>query len=202
MGMIGLLFLSLCQIIPMFGLMVVLFLIRLLVFPLLVLVSLLTMLPFLGMSVAGVRLILFTLLEISRLVGVSALFLGLFNLFRELSCGELFWLYSLLVLLLWVWTIGFSACFGMVGFLCCLAFLVPPLALLMRLRVPVTLLKLRLGLTLLVWLLNGVPLMSMIQSRLPLQFLINPMSGLMVALSLVMSLACLLLVLGSLLTSL
>ena len=51
-----------------------------------------------GMSVAGVRLILFTLLVISRLVGVSALFLGLFNLFKELSYGESFWLYSLLVL--------------------------------------------------------------------------------------------------------
>ena len=57
-------------------------------FPLLVLVSLLAMLPLFGMSVAGVRLILFTLLVISRLAGVSALFLGLFNLFRELSCGE------------------------------------------------------------------------------------------------------------------
>ena len=50
------------------------------------------------MSVAGVRLILFTLLAIFRLVGGSALFLGLFNLFNELSYGESFWLYSLLVL--------------------------------------------------------------------------------------------------------
>ena len=36
---------------------------------------------------------------------VSALFLGLYSLFRELKCGELFWLYSLLVLFIWVWTI-------------------------------------------------------------------------------------------------
>ena len=39
------------------------------------------MLPLFGMSVAGVRLILFTLLVMFRLVDVSALFLGLFNLF-------------------------------------------------------------------------------------------------------------------------
>ena len=45
-------------------------LIRLLVFPPLVLVSLLTMLPLFGMSVAGVRLILFTLLVIFRFCSV------------------------------------------------------------------------------------------------------------------------------------
>ena len=56
-----LLFLALSRITPMFGLMVVLSLVRLLVFPLLVLGSLLIMLPLFGMSVAGVRLIFFTL---------------------------------------------------------------------------------------------------------------------------------------------
>ena len=40
--------------------------------------------------------------------------------------------------------IGLGACFGMVGFLCCLVFLVPPLGQLVRLRVLGTLLKLRL----------------------------------------------------------
>ena len=95
MGMILLLFLALSRITPMFGLMVVLSLIRLLVFPPQVLVSLLIMLPLFGMYVAGDRLIFFTLLIISRLVGVSALSLGLFSLFRELKCGELFWLNSL-----------------------------------------------------------------------------------------------------------
>ena len=58
----------------------------------LVLVSLLIMLPLFGMPAAGDRLIFFTLLIVSRLVGVSALFLGLFSLFRELKCEELFWL--------------------------------------------------------------------------------------------------------------
>ena len=77
MGMIQLLFLALFRITAMFGLMVVLSLIRLLAFPPLVLVSLLIMLPLFGMSVAGVKLIFFTLSVIFSLVEVSALFLGL-----------------------------------------------------------------------------------------------------------------------------
>ena len=75
-----LLFLALSRIIPMFGLMVVLSLIRLLALPPLVLISLLIMLPLSGMSVAGDRLILFDLLVIPRLVGVSALSLGFFSI--------------------------------------------------------------------------------------------------------------------------
>ena len=70
---------------PMFVLMVVLSLIRLLAFPLLVLVSLLTMLPLFGMSVTGVRLILFTLWVMFSSVEVSVLFQGLFNLFEGLG---------------------------------------------------------------------------------------------------------------------
>ena len=63
---------------------------------------LLIMLPLFGMSVAVVRLILFTLLVMFRLVEVSALFLGLFSLFKELRCVVSFWHYSLLVLFIWV----------------------------------------------------------------------------------------------------
>ena len=87
MDMILLLFLALFRIPPMFGLMVVLSLIRLLVFPPPVLDSLLIILPLFGMVVPGGRLIIFTLLVIFRLVGVSALFLGLVSLFKELRCG-------------------------------------------------------------------------------------------------------------------
>ena len=87
MGMILLLFLALSRFTPMFRLMVVLSLIRLLVFPPQVPVSLLIMLPLFGRLVGGARLIFFTLLILSRLVGVSALFLGLYSLFRELKCG-------------------------------------------------------------------------------------------------------------------
>ena len=90
---------------PMFGLMVVLSLIRLLVFPPPVLDSLLIILPLFGMFVPGGRLIIFTLLVIFRLVEASALFLGLISLFRGLRCGVLFWLYNLLVLFTWVLTI-------------------------------------------------------------------------------------------------
>ena len=78
---------------------------RLLVFPPLVLVSLLIILPLFGMFVPGGRLIFFTLLIVSRLVEVSALFLGFVSRFRGLRCGVLFWLYSLLVLFTWVLTI-------------------------------------------------------------------------------------------------
>ena len=95
-----------------------------------------------------------------------------------------------------------GVCFGMVGFLCFLVLTVPPLGLLVRLRVLVTFLKLRLGATLLVWLLNEVPLMGMTGSLFPLWFWITPMSGLMAALSLIRSLPCLLLELFFLLTSL
>ena len=83
MGMSQLLFLALSPITPMFGLMVVLSLIRLLAFPPLVLVSLLIMLPLFGMSVAGVRLIFFTLSVNFRLVEVSALFPGASQSFQK-----------------------------------------------------------------------------------------------------------------------
>ena len=46
--------------------------------------------------------------------------------------------------------IGLDACFGMVGFPCSLVLMVPPLGQLVHLRVTVTLLKLRLEVTLLV----------------------------------------------------
>ena len=61
-------------------------------------VSLPIILPLFGVFVPGGRLIFFTLLIISRLVEVSALFLGLISLSRGLRCGESFWLCSLLVL--------------------------------------------------------------------------------------------------------
>ena len=60
---------------------------------------------------------------------------------------------------------------------------VPPLGQPVQLRVLVTLLKLRLGLTLQGWLLNGVPLMSLLKQGLLRPCRITPMSGLMVALS-------------------
>ena len=68
---------------PTFGLMVVLSLIRSLAFPLLVLVSLLTMLSLFGMSVAGVRLILSALWVMFSPVEVSDLFQGLFTVCPE-----------------------------------------------------------------------------------------------------------------------
>ena len=105
MGMILLQVLALYRIPPMFGLMVALSLIRLLVFPPPVLDSLLIILPLFGMFVPGGWLIIFTLLVTFRLVEASALFLGLISLFRGLRCGELFWLYNLLVLFTWVLTI-------------------------------------------------------------------------------------------------
>ena len=83
---------------PMSGLMVVLSLIRLLVFPLLVLGSLLISLTTTGVLVPGGRLIVFILLVVPRLVGVFVLFLDLCSLFRGLKCGVLFLLYNPLVL--------------------------------------------------------------------------------------------------------
>ena len=59
--------------------------------------------------------------------------------------------------------IGLGACSGMVGFLCFLVLMVLPLGQLVHLRVLVTLLTLRLEGTRLVWLLNGVLLMSMMR---------------------------------------
>ena len=47
-----------------------------------------------GVIVGGVMLIRFVLRVRFSLAGVSDLFLGLFNLFRELRCGMLFWLCS------------------------------------------------------------------------------------------------------------
>ena len=87
MGMIRLLILPWSRSTPMFGLMVVLSLIRLLAIPLLVLVSLLNSLSLSGMLVAGVRLILSALWGIISPVEVSVLFQGLFSLFRGLKCG-------------------------------------------------------------------------------------------------------------------
>ena len=75
------------RITPMSGLMVVLSLIRLLVFPLLVLGSLLISQITTGVLAPGGRLIVFILLMIPRLVGVFVLFLGLCSLFRGLKCG-------------------------------------------------------------------------------------------------------------------
>ena len=102
----------------------------------------------------------------------------------------------------WIRVIGPGVYFGMVGFLCCLVPLVPPLGQLVLMRVLATLLNLLLVGTLLVWLLNGAPLVSMIVFKPPLWFRITPMSGLMVVLSLIRSLVFLLLELGSLLTNL
>ena len=59
------------------------------------------------------------------------------------------------------------------------------LGLLVLLIVLVTLLNLHFVATLLVFLLNGVPLMSMMRLKLPLSFQIIPMSGLTVALFLI-----------------
>ena len=76
-----------------------------------------------------------------------------------------------------------------------------PWAVPVHLRVLVTLLKLRLEVTFLGWLLSGVPLVSLMESGLPPWSLINPMSGLMVALSLIGLLVFLLQVLGFFVTS-
>ena len=73
------------RITPMSGLMVALSLIVSLVFVLLVLGSLLTNLIFAGAVVGGVMLTVFVLMMVFRLVGVFAVFLGLFNLFRGLK---------------------------------------------------------------------------------------------------------------------
>ena len=67
-----------------------------------------------------------------------------------------------------------GACFGMVGFLCYLVYMVLFLGPSVHLRVLVTLLKLRLGVTLLVLLLNGVSLMIMTETGLLPWSLINP----------------------------
>ena len=74
--------------------------------------------------------------------------------------------------------------------------------LLVLLIVPLILLNLRLAGILLVFLLNGVSLLSLMLLRLPLCFLTILMSGLMVALFLIGLLVCPLLALGSLLISL
>ena len=66
-------------------------------FHLLVLGSLLTSLNTAGEVAGEVMLTVFVLILMLRLVGVSALFLGLFNQFRGLSCGESSWLCSPLV---------------------------------------------------------------------------------------------------------
>ena len=89
----------------MFGLMVVLSLIRLLAFPLLVLVSLLTMLPlFWDDRIWGQVDLIHPVGNVPSCRGFCSV-PGPFNLFKGLSCGESFWLYSLLVLFIWVWTI-------------------------------------------------------------------------------------------------
>ena len=79
-------FYLLCRIAQLSGRMVALSLILLLVFHLQVLGSLLTSLRTAGVVVGGVMLTVFVLIMMLRLVGESALFLGLFNLFRGLRC--------------------------------------------------------------------------------------------------------------------
>ena len=66
----------------------------------------------------------------------------------------------------WIRSIGRGVCFGMVGFLSCPVLTVPLLRLLVLLIVLVTLLNLHLVATLFVFVLNGVPLMSMMKLRL------------------------------------
>ena len=105
MSMIGLRLHLWSRITPMFGLMVALSLIRSLVFLLLELGFSLTNLSLFGVIGGGVRFILFALRVSFSPVGVSVLFLGHFNLFRGLKCGESFWLCSLLVLFTLVLTI-------------------------------------------------------------------------------------------------
>ena len=102
----------------------------------------------------------------------------------------------------WIRSIGLDVCFGMVGFLSCLVLMVPLLWLLVLLIVLVTLLNLHLVATLLVFLQNGVPLLSLMLLRLPLCFLILPMFGLMGGLFLIVLLVCPLLALGFLLVNL
>ena len=74
--------------------MVALFLIRSLVYILQVLGSLLTNLRSAGGVVVAVMLMVFVHIMMFRLVGVSALFLGLSSLFRGLRCLVSFWLCS------------------------------------------------------------------------------------------------------------
>ena len=96
-----------------------------------------------------------------------------------------------------------GACFGMVGFQSCLVLMAPPLRLLMLLRVPVTWLKLRLGVTLLGMITEWSSLDEC--DRVEVASLVpdHPnVWSLMVALSLIRSLVFLHLELGSLLTSL
>ena len=79
----------------MSGQMAALFLIGILVFPLQVLVFLLTSLSISGGVVGGVTLRMFVLVLMFRLVGGVVLFLGLFNLFRGLKCRGCFSLANL-----------------------------------------------------------------------------------------------------------
>ena len=90
--MIGLFLL--CRITLLSGRMVALSLIGLLVFLLQVLGFLLTSLSIVGEVVGGVMLTVLVLILMWHLVGVSALFLGLFNLSRGLKRGESSWLCS------------------------------------------------------------------------------------------------------------
>ena len=85
----------------MSGLMVALSLIRSRVPLLLELGSLLTSLSIFGMIGGGVMLIMFTLRVMFSPVEVSVQFLGLSSLVRELRCGVLFWLCSLIVFRRW-----------------------------------------------------------------------------------------------------
>ena len=85
----------------------------------------------------------------------------------------------------WIRDIGHSVCFGMVGFLSCLVSMEPLLGLLVLQMVPVTLLNLHLVANLLVFLLNGVPLLSLLLLKPLLCFRSLLMSGLMVALFLI-----------------
>ena len=107
--------------------------------------------------------------------------------------GHLFWVLLLLrfVKILnfmisseWIRDIGPVAFSGMVGFPNSLVSM-EPLGLLMLLIVPLIWLNLRLAGILLVFLLNGVPLLGLMLLRLPLCFLTILMSGLMVALFLI-----------------
>ena len=68
-----------------------------------------------GVDVGGVMLTKFALRVRCILAEVSAQFLGLCSLFRELRCGVPFWLYSLLLpfiwgLTTWVWLVMLGVC--------------------------------------------------------------------------------------------
>ena len=82
---------------PVFGLMAVWFLITLLVFPLLDLGFFTHQPELFWRVICGVMLIMFVLILTLGAVEVFVLFLGLFNLFKELKCGVLFWLCGHLV---------------------------------------------------------------------------------------------------------